>query len=76
MGFLDVTFLPSRASLTSHFLHIVVEVKAMGPPHFLPIVVEVKAMGPPHVLKLWLGVSKGMLPVEYFRSNRSFFGVS
>ena len=34
-------------------------------PHFLKIVVEVKASGPPHVLKLWLGVIKGMLPVGY-----------
>ena len=32
--------------------------------HFLKIVVEVKALGPSHVLNLWLGVSKGMLPVE------------
>ena len=30
----------------------------------LIIVVEVKTSGPPHVLKLWLVVSKGMLPVE------------
>ena len=28
--------------------------------------VEVKAMGPPHVLRLWLAVSKGMLPVRYY----------
>ena len=27
------------------------------------IVLEVKASGPPHVLRLWLGVSKGTLPV-------------
>ena len=32
--------------------------------HFLKIVVEVKASGPPHVLDLWLGASKGMLPVK------------
>ena len=49
MGFQDVEFLPFRASF---------------PPHFIKIVVEVKASGPSHVLKLWLGVSKGMLPVE------------
>ena len=58
MGFQDVTFLPSRANFS---------------PHFLKIVVEVKASGPPHVLALWLGVSKGMLPVRYFRSNKSSF---
>ena len=37
-GFQDAAFLPST------FL-----------PHFLRIVVEVKASGPPHVLRLWLG---------------------
>ena len=31
------------------------------------------ALGPPHVLKLWLGVSKGMLPVKYFLSIKAFF---
>ena len=35
--------------------------------------VEVKASGPPHVLKLWLGVSKGMLPVKCFCSTKSLF---
>ena len=39
---------------------------------FLQIVVEVKASGHPIVLKLWLAVSKGMAPVKYFRSNKSF----
>ena len=34
------------------------------PPHFLKIVVEVKASGPPHVLKQCLAVSKGMLSVQ------------
>ena len=32
-----------------------------------------KASGPPHVLKLRLVVSKGMLPVKYFCTNRAFF---
>ena len=54
----DVAFLPSRDSV---------------PPHFFKIMVEVIASGHPHVLKLWLGVSKGMLRVEYFRSNKAFF---
>ena len=35
-------------------------------PTSLKIVIEVKASGPPHVLQLSLGVSKGMLRVEYF----------
>ena len=43
------------------------------PPHFLKIVVELKASGPPHVLELWLGVSKGMLPVKYFCSTKPLF---
>ena len=37
------------------------------PPHFLATVVEVK--GQPQALKLWMWVSKGILPVEYFCSN-------
>ena len=41
VGFQDVAFLsPSQACFT---------------PHFLDIVVDVKASGPPHVLILWLG---------------------
>ena len=35
--------------------------------HLFIIVVEVKTSG--HVLRLWLGVSKGMLPVKYFHSS-------
>ena len=35
LGFQDVAFLPSRASLQPHFLQIAVEVKASGPPHVL-----------------------------------------
>ena len=41
--------------------------------YFLRIVVEVKSFGPPHVLELWLCIGKGMLPVEYFISNKSSF---
>ena len=58
MVFQDVVFLPCRATFT---------------PYFLKIMVEVKASGPPHVLGLWLGVSKRMLPVGYFCSNKSSF---
>ena len=61
MGFQNVAFLSSWASF---------------PPHFLRIVVEVKASGPPHVLTLWLGVRKGMLLVAYFHSNKASFCVS
>ena len=32
-----------------------------------------QASGPPHVLELWLGISKGMLPVKYFRCNKASF---
>ena len=60
--------------MPSHYLIIVVEVKATGPPHFLIIVVDVKATGPPHILKVWLGVGKvGMLPVKYFHSDKALF---
>ena len=48
MGFHDVALMPSRASL---------------PQHFIEIVGEVKASGPPHVLEMRSGVIKGMLPV-------------
>ena len=44
--------------------------------HFLQIVLAVMASGPPHVLQLWLGVSKGMLPVKYICSDISSFCVS
>ena len=43
------------------------------PQHFLKIVIEVKASESPHVLKLWLGVSKGMLNVKYFRSTKPLY---
>ena len=42
------------------------------PPHFLKNLVEVKAWGPPHVFLLWLGVSRGMLPVKYLCSNKAY----
>ena len=42
-------------------------------PHFLNTVVEEKASGQQLVLKLWLGVSKGMLSVEYFGSTEPLF---
>ena len=61
MCFQDVASLPYRANF---------------PPHLLKIVVEVKASGPSHVLKMWLGVSKGMLPVEYHYSNKDYFCIS
>ena len=51
MGFRDVAFMSSLASFA---------------PYFLKIVLEEKALGQPHVLQLWLGVSKGMLPVKCF----------
>ena len=31
------------------------------------------ATGPPHVLEMWFGVSKGMLPMKYFCSNKASF---
>ena len=38
--------------------------------HFLRIVVDAKASGPPHILELWFGVIMGMLSVKYFRSKQ------
>ena len=38
---------------------------------FLKTAVEVKPSSLPHVLKLSLGVSKGMLPIRYFRSKEA-----
>ena len=35
------------------------------------IMVEVNASGPPHASNMWLWVSKGVLPVEYFSSKES-----
>ena len=51
MCFWDVAFLPPRASF---------------PPHFLQIVVEVKALGPPHVLRLWFGCKQEHAPCSIF----------
>ena len=56
----DVAFLPSVASF---------------PTHFLKVVVEVNALGPPHVLKVCLWVDKAMFTVRYFRSNNYFTSV-
>ena len=58
MGFQDAAFLPPELGFS---------------PHYLKIVVEVKASGPPHVLRMWLAVSKGMLPVEYIHSSKASF---
>ena len=60
IGFQDVVFLSSRASLSTTFL-------ING--------VEVKASGQPHVLKLWLGVSKGMLQQSLFLSRLNFMEI-
>ena len=60
MDFQDIALLPSRACFS---------------PHYLKIAVEMKASGPPHVLKMWLVVSKGILSVEYFHSNKAFVSV-
>ena len=54
MSFQDAAFLPSRASFYTTLLKIVVWVMTSRPLH---------------VLNLWLGVSKGILPVTYFLSN-------
>ena len=56
LDFHNMTILPSGASF---------------PPHILKIVAKGKVSGTPHVLKLWLGVSKGMLPVKYICPNKS-----
>ena len=58
MSFQDVAFMPSRANFLQHFIKIVVEVKASGPPH---------------VIKLWLGETKGMLPVKCYCSAKPLF---
>ena len=50
MDFLDVVFLPFQPSFYSIFL------KNCG---------MVMTLSSPYVLGLWLGVSKGMLPVKY-----------
>ena len=50
--------MPSQASVSTMLLNIMVDVIGSGPPH---------------VLELWLWVSKGMLPVRYFRSTMPLF---
>ena len=58
MGFQDVAFPP----------------ELVFSPHFLKTIVgEVKDSGQPHALKLLLEVSKGVLPVKYFCSNKAVF---
>ena len=42
-------------------------------PYFMKIVVEVNTSGRPHVSKLWLEVSKGVLPVKCSCYSKSFF---
>ena len=54
MGFQDVAFLPSSGWFSITFLKIVVEVMTSGLPH---------------VCELWLGLSKGMFPVEHLASK-------
>ena len=39
-------------------------------------VVEGKTLGPPHVIQPWLLVSKDLLPVMYYCSNKSSFPTS
>ena len=43
-------------------------------PHFLEIVVDVNDMVPPDVLRLWMLLSNGMLPVKYFCFRQFSFG--
>ena len=61
MSFQLVALLPSRASFPTIFLKVVVVVKSSGLSHFL---------------ELWLGVSKGMLPVRYFCFTQPLLCVS
>ena len=58
MGLQDVAFCPTVL---------------VFPPHFIKIMVEVKASGPPHLLKLWLGISKGMLSANSFTPTNHLF---
>ena len=45
-------------------------------PHFLEIVVEVKAMGPPHVLELCQGCKQGHIPCRILLFQQRFSCVS
>ena len=60
MGFLDMAFLPSRDSFSTTFLNC-------G---------RSESLGTTTCLKLWLAVSKGMLPVKYICPNEASFYVS
>ena len=60
MGFQDVAFLLPEVVFAPHFQKIVTGVKASWPPHLNTVV----------------GVTQGMLPVIYFRSNNTSFCVS
>ena len=61
MGFRDAAVWPSRASFI---------------PHFSKFVVEVKTSGLPQVLKVWMGVSKSMLPVVLFLCKSNFMKIT
>ena len=61
MGFQDVSFLPSRPGLYTTFLTNCGRGESLGTITCLRTVV---------------GVSKGMLPVKYFHSNKASFRVS
>ena len=56
MGFQDVVFLSSRASFSTTFL------KNCG---------RGESLGTTTYLKAFVGLSKGILPVKYFRSNKT-----
>ena len=58
MGFQDIAFLPTRASFSTTFL------KNCG---------RGESLGTTTCPKTVVGVSKGMLPVKYFCSNKAFF---
>ena len=72
MGFQDVALLPPE--LVLH--HMCNCGNSTTTPHSLKIVADMKPSGPAHVLRVWLGVSKGMLPVKYLHSNKNTFCVS
>ena len=63
---------PNEFELIMSSGHSVPTPRASSSPHFLKTVVEMKASGPSHVQKLWMEVSKDMLPVTYFCSNKVF----
>ena len=61
MSFQDVVYLSSRVSFPPHFLKILIEVKVSGPPSLKTVVGCKQGHA---ACKLWLEVSKGMLPVN------------